>query len=274
MNLEDRILQYLPLLAPVPTAWMVGTATFTVLHFPIPVALISALVVEGLGFVAVNTAIQMRDFNRRLSAIEQGQKMHAPVGQAYWAIVLYVAVALAMSVLLHVFPNLAVYAPIPFIMMGVSGAWMYALRADFSAKVQERNKGREQVAETKAKKKQEKADKKQQGEQVAGKQQVQVTSKGSKLQGASDKQGEQLAGKTRKLQVQARKQPVQDEALLAHWRDKPLESDRQVAEKFGTSRQAVQQRREKLVKQGAIRMTDQGVEIVGISVGYQAEVKP
>ncbi len=269
MKIEDRILKYLPLLAPVPTAWMVGVATFTVLHFPFPVAVIAALVVEGLGFVAVNTAIQMRDFNRRLKADEIAKKMQVPVGQAYAATGLYMVVALVMTVLLHVFPNLVAYAPIPFVLMTVAGAWLYALRSDFEEKVKERDEGRELL-------KKEKADKKkikEQGEQVTGKQVVQAASKGSKLQGASDKQGEQVAGKPRKLQVQARKQPVQDEALLAHWRDKPLASDRQVAEQFGTSRQAVQQRREKLIKQGAIRMTDKGVEIVGISVGYQAEVK-
>lgn len=262
MKIEDRILKYLPLLAPVPTAWLVGVATFTVLHFPLLVAVIAALVIEGLGFVAVNTAIQMRDFNRRLKADEITKKMHAPVGQAYAATGLYMTVALAMTVLLHVFPELVVYSPIPFVFMTVAGAWLFALRSDFDEKVKERDAGRAQA-------KQEKADKKKAKDQVAGKQLVQATSKGSKLQGASNKQGVQVARKGDKLQGQARKQPVQDEALLAYWRDKPLASDRQVAEQFGTSRQAVQQRREKLIKQGAIRMTDKGVEIVGISVGYQ-----
>lgn len=266
MKIEDRILKYLPLLAPVPTAWMVGVATFTVLHFPFPVAVIASLVIEGLGFVAVNTAIQMRDFNRRLKADEIAKKMQVPVNQAYAATGLYMVVVLAMTVLLHVFPSLVAYAPIPFVLMTVAGAWLFALRSDFDEKVKERDEGRALL-------KQEKAEKKKAKEQVAGKQGAQVVSKDSKLQGASDKQWVQLAGKSHKLQVQARKQPVQDEALLAHWRDKPLASDRQVAEQFGTSRQAVQQRREKLIKQGAIRMTDKGVEIVGISVGYQAEVK-
>jgi hypothetical protein len=254
MKLEDRILLYLPLLAPVPTAWMVGVATVTVLDFPLPIAIISALVIEGLGFVAVNTAIQMRDFNQRLSATEKSQKMQVPVGQAYAATALYVVVALAMTVMLHVFPQTVAFAPIPFITMGIAGAWMYALRADFSAKVQERDKGRVQA-------KQARADKKQASKALAG-------ASTDKLQGASDKQGVQVAGK---LQVQAGKQPVQDEALLVIWRDKPKASDRQVAEQFGTSRQAIQQRREKLVRQGAIRMGKSGVEMIGIEVSMQAE---
>ena len=46
----------------------------------------------------------------------------------------------------------------------------------------------------------------------------------------------------------------------------PVVSSRYVADKFGKSRQAIQQRREKLIKADAIRMTRNGVEIVGIDV--------
>jgi len=251
MKLEDRVLQYLPLLAPVPTAWMVGTATYSILHFPIVVAVISALVIEGLGFVAVNTAIQMRDFNNRLSVKERQDKMQAPVWQAYGATALYTVVTLVMTVLLHVFPQLVTYAPIPFILMGVAGAWLYSLRSELTARIVERDKGREKA-------KQARDDKKKDRVQAQGATPV----KGSKLhlQGAS---------KPSKLQVQASKQPVQDEALLAYWRDNPRASDGQAADQFGTSRQAIQQRRGKLTNQGSIRMTDKGVEIIGISIGSQ-----
>lgn len=151
MKLEDRILQYLPLLAPVPTAWMVGVATTDVMHFPLPVAITSALVIEGLGFVAINTAIQMRDFNHHLNVTEQ--KFVMPVGQAYFATGLYMLVALVMTVLLHVFPLLVTYAPIPFVLMAVAGAWLYSLRADFAVKVQEREQGRAKAKQARDEKK-------------------------------------------------------------------------------------------------------------------------
>lgn len=140
MKLEDRILQYLPLLASVPTAWMVGAAVDGVMHLPVPVAVVSALATEGMGFVAINTAIQMRDFNQHLSATEK--KFIAPVGQAYLATGLYTLTVLVMTVLLHVFPLLVTYAPVPFVLMAVAGAWLYSLRADFSVKVTEREQGR------------------------------------------------------------------------------------------------------------------------------------
>lgn len=87
-------------------------------------------------------------------------------------------------------------------------------------------------------------------------------SKGSKLppQGAS---------KADKLHPQASKQPLQDAELLAYWQSNPQASDQQVATQFGRSRQGIQQRREKLIKSGDIRMTENGVEIIGIFVGAQ-----
>jgi hypothetical protein len=269
MKLENQILKYLPLLAPVPTAWLVGVATYTVLHFPVPVAFIAAVIIEGLGFVAINTAIQMREFNSRLTADEVKQKMHAPVGQAYAATVLYILVAAAMTVLLHVFPGLVAWASIPFILMTVAGAWLYALRADFDELVKERDAGRAKIKQEKADAKEQRKMAKQQGVQPASKQQVQVAGKGSKLQGASSKQGEQLARKPGRLQPATSKQPVQDEALLAHWSVNPKASDEEVAEQFGKSRQAIQQRRNKLINRGEIRMTDKGIEIVGINVSMQ-----
>jgi len=95
--------------------------------------------------------------------------------------------------------------------------------------------------------------------------------------GASDKQEAQvapaIAGKTGKqavtLQGQGDKQPVQVAALLAYWRDNPKASDKQVADKFGVKRQAIQQRRTALIQSGDIRMTSNGIEIVGVPVQMQ-----
>lgn len=94
----------------------------------------------------------------------------------------------------------------------------------------------------------------------------QVTSNPDKLQ----EQGEQLAPATSdKLPPQESKQPVQVEALLAYWRDNPKASDKQVADRFGVKRQAIQQRRVEMTKKGLIRVTDKGIEIVGVPVEMQ-----
>lgn len=83
-------------------------------------------------------------------------------------------------------------------------------------------------------------------------------------------QAQQLApASPDKLHPQESKQPVQVEALLAYWRDNPQASDKQVAGKFGVKRQAIQQRRAEMVRKGLIRMTDKGIEIVGVPVEMQ-----
>jgi hypothetical protein len=101
---------------------------------------------------------------------------------------------------------------------------------------------------------------------------------GDKLQGASSKQGVQVAGAiSDKLQVQGdkqvRKQPVQDAALLAYWQSNPKASDGQVAQEFKMSRQAIQQRREKLIARGEIKMTENGVAFLSIGVNLNSEVR-
>lgn len=66
-----------------------------------------------------------------------------------------------------------------------------------------------------------------------------------KVQG--DKQGEQVAPPL----AQESKQPLQDADLLAYLTSHPNASDKQAADKFGVSRQAIQQRRRKLIERGA-----------------------
>jgi hypothetical protein len=149
MKLDDRILQAIPLMAPVPTAWMIGVATNTIMGFPWPVSLISALTVEGLGFVSINTANEMREFNRHLNGVELKQKMQAPVWQAYGVAGLYLITATLMTVVLHIAPSLEVFAPLPFIIMTAAGGWLYALRKEQSTRVEKWQIGRLSAKATK-----------------------------------------------------------------------------------------------------------------------------
>jgi len=73
---------------------------------------------------------------------------------------------------------------------------------------------------------------------------AQVTSK-------DDKPDKQVASSL----AQGDKQPLQDDALLAYLNDKPQASDAKVARHFGVSRQAIQQRRRKLIERGAFLVT-------------------
>lgn len=130
MTIEQRILQSIPLLAPIPTAWMVYSACVNLLEFPVGIAIPAALVVEGLGFASIRLANQMREYNRHLNAIELKQRMQAPSTQAYSVAGLYVIVVLVMTTVLHIYPSVAIFAPVPFVFMSVAGAWLWSLYSD------------------------------------------------------------------------------------------------------------------------------------------------
>lgn len=130
MKLDDKIMSVIPLMAPVPTAWMIGVSTVTLMNFPLPVAVVTALTVEGIGFVSINTANEMREFNRHLNGVELKQKMQAPVWQAYGVAGLYLTTATLMTVVLHIVPTLTIFAPLPFILMTAAGGWLWALRRE------------------------------------------------------------------------------------------------------------------------------------------------
>jgi hypothetical protein len=144
LKLDERIMSCIPLMAPVPTAWMIGIATYSLMAFPWPVAVVSALTVEGIGFVSINTANEMREFNRHLNGIELKQRMQAPAWQAYGVSALYLVTATLMTVALHIFPSLKIYAPLPFILMTAAGGWLYALRRDHQERVKNWLEGRSQ----------------------------------------------------------------------------------------------------------------------------------
>lgn len=139
---DDRIMSAIPLMAPVPTAWMIGLSTFELMGFPLPVAVVSALTVEGIGFVSINTANEMREFNRHLNAVESKQKMNAPTRQAYGVAGLYLTTATLMTVVLHIFPEMLKFAPLPFILMTAAGGWLWALRREHADRVAKWQEGR------------------------------------------------------------------------------------------------------------------------------------
>jgi len=113
------------------------------MHFPVPVSVITALTVEGLGFVSINTANEMREFNRHLNGAELKQKLQAPVWQAYGVAGLYLTTATLMTVVLHIAPSLELFAPLPFIVMTAAGGWLYAIRKEHTARIEKWQAGRQ-----------------------------------------------------------------------------------------------------------------------------------
>jgi hypothetical protein len=263
----NLIMKAIPALAPVPAMWSVYAAAADKLRWPVPVAGAAALAVEGLGFASVNLAERMYTHNKGLRMDERAQKLVAPTSKAIAATLFYLVVVVAMIILVDIAPGATIYLPLAFPFLGVTGAAVWAMSTEQDEREQQVQAWRLKKGETR-----------KQGAQVAGASSKQDQQAGDKLHASKirkgDKlqvQGKKLAGASSKQNQQvAGKQPVQDESLLAHWSDNPQASDGKVAAHFGTSRQAIQQRREKLIRQGEIRMGAQGVEIIGIRVDVNA----
>jgi biotin operon repressor len=197
--------------------------------------------------------------------------------QPILTVVVYFLAVVSLTILLEIVPTLAMWSPVGFTVMGLTGGWLAALTSDQDEREKSRadlRKKAQEAQELARKAKQEKKQGKQLAQAspgLAGKTDKQDQQLAQVAPASPDKLHPQVARKADKLQAQDSKQPVQDEALLAYWRDNPQASDQQVADKFGKSRQAIQQRRDKLIDKGEIKMTPQGVEIIGIAVGV-AEV--
>lgn len=128
-DLEQNILRWLPLFGPIPIAWTVYDAACTLLGWPLLVAVAAAVFVEGMGFSSINLAVRMRQFNTRLWEKEKTKYM-APTYYAIGAVALYAFTALLLAVLLDVIPTLRVWAPTSFILMSITGGFLWSLYRD------------------------------------------------------------------------------------------------------------------------------------------------
>jgi hypothetical protein len=272
---NNWILKTAPFLAPFPTAYVIYGSLVETLQWDPWVAFIAAAVIEMIGFRSVGLLVEIYQFNRTCSAVEL--RMRAPLWQPILTVVVYFLAVVSLTILLEIVPTLAMWSPVGFTVMGLTGGWLAALTSDQDEREKSRadlRKKAQEAQELARKAKQEKKQGKQLAQAspgLAGKTDKQDQQLAQVAPASPDKLHPQVARKADKLQAQDSKQPVQDEALLAYWRDNPQASDQQVADKFGKSRQAIQQRRDKLIDKGEIKMTPQGVEIIGIAVGV-AEV--
>jgi hypothetical protein len=230
-----------PLLAPLPTAWVVGSAMATIMHWPWPVALVGALIIEGLGFGTVDTAMRMREWNKnrrkRFDVNRQRTVYLDPAAPTFYAIIIlavYLAVALALTVLLDMLPELATYAPGVFPFLGVLGAGLWALRADHDRRVREKESDKQEQREER---------KEARAAKLAANLR-EPSRKGAGLRGTSSRKGVQLA------------------ELLAFWESQPKATDGEVARHFGVERQAIWQRRQRLMRDGAIHWNGNGVVVI------------
>lgn len=131
-KLTDLIAGLAPWLAPIPTAYLVGRATLQALGWPLPVAICAAAIVESLGLAATNTALELYQYNRTRRKSDPA----APFALAGALVLVYVSVAVGLTVALDVVPELARYAPAIWPALSLTGVTLLGLRADHARRLE------------------------------------------------------------------------------------------------------------------------------------------
>jgi hypothetical protein len=176
MKIIDFAIRGVPVLTPVPTAFVVASTVIEILtkrswEFWVAIipAVAVALAIEGLGFGTMDVALRMRDYNQsRRQRYDLAKKQviyrdpHAPVEWAYGVAAIYIVIAILFTVLTDIIPEMQkyVFGVLPF--LSALGAMLYALRQDHDRRVGE-------LLKSKADEKAEREKKKNESAKVSGK---------------------------------------------------------------------------------------------------------
>ena len=122
----------LPMIPGLLTMISVGVNFPLLLHIPAWVAWLfgffAMLGIEVLGLFSIRLALKMRKYNMRVKAYDALDP--APISQGYTVAVLYIATVMTLTVLLKIYPGLAVWGLIPLALMGGLADWVFALNSD------------------------------------------------------------------------------------------------------------------------------------------------
>jgi len=125
-TLTDGVSRVVPWLTPLPTAFLTGRATVNHLHWPDVLGVVVGLIVEGFGLGAVNTALELYNYNRS----RRKSDPPAPLWIALIVLAVYFVAVTGLTVLLDTLPNLSVYAPLLFPTLSIAAVTLLAVRAD------------------------------------------------------------------------------------------------------------------------------------------------
>jgi hypothetical protein len=135
MTIETRavtiVSRLAPWLSPLPTAYLVARAAVNHLAWPLPMAVVGALIVETLGLATAVTALELYQYNRSKRQADPT----APFLLAVVLVVIYFASAIILTVLLDIAPLLAVYSQAIFPVLGLVGVLNLAVRSDHAARL-------------------------------------------------------------------------------------------------------------------------------------------
>jgi len=131
--IADYIARIVPVLAPIPTAFLVYDSTLHKLRWPQTICIAAGLVVELLGFSTINTAVLFWEHNRQVTKEAQ----RAPLWLALVLVGLYLAVLTVLTVFLDTVPALAKGAALAFPVVSLAAITNWVLRLSHRLRVRE-----------------------------------------------------------------------------------------------------------------------------------------
>jgi DNA-binding transcriptional ArsR family regulator len=233
-----------PLLAPVPTAYVVGHSVILNLSWPVWLGYVVAAVIELLGLATVNTALTLRDYN----VSKRKSDPRAPVELSIALAGIYLVTAVTLAVLLDVFPFLAQWAGVAFPLLSLAGVTTLALRNDHRKRVAaikaEKERRRKRRRERRQERKRKKAEMSEEAERKLA-------------------EAERKLAEARRKEVEARLATLGSERkTLRQYQETPDATQAEVAEMLEVSERTIRNHLQKLEEAGAVRRNGGGIEIL------------
>jgi hypothetical protein len=240
------VTRLIPWLAPIPSAYLVGRAAIQYLEYPIGIGIIAAVIIEAMGLAATSTALDIYIYNQTRRKVDPP----APLFLAIVLVLAYLFIATCLTIIVEVIPNLAIYAPVIFPSLSLSGAIILALQSMLSNR-------QKAIAEEKAERKAERQAVKPVQRQTTNAQLDVLASNTLSMDEQMDSLTDKLhAGKMAKLDARLN-------ALIEVFRKEPNLEIAEAARRIQVSRQTVYSYLSILEKAGRLKRGENGIEVLG-----------
>jgi len=120
----ENVVRLSPWLAPIPTAYLVGKATFENLDWAGWVSVAAALSIELLGVATTKTAIELYEYNKSKRKSDPVASLNLSIA----TVVTYFVAVVVLTVLLEIMPELRVFTAIVFPFVSLTGMSVIGLR--------------------------------------------------------------------------------------------------------------------------------------------------
>ena len=107
-----------PWLAPIPSAFFVTRSCIIHLNIPIAIGIIIGLIIESLGITSINTWMRLQEWN----ITKRKSDPSAPSNISLLLVIGYFSSVILLTIVLEIYPALAIYSPALFPLLAVIGA--------------------------------------------------------------------------------------------------------------------------------------------------------